>query len=348
MNTTITKPRINYIDSARGLAILFVLIGHVCTLKHGLGQYFYSFHMPMFFIISGMLLSYNDSWKNMTFYENFIKKVKSFMYPYIIFSILSILYIWFSKDLNSAINSIFIFISLEGISSLWFLPALFIGELVFILIMKHFSKIQTIISFILILIITGLFCTLGAKLGLISVTGVETYLMKGLNIINRALISSIFIAIGYYVIKIKLDEIDKKILFISSIIFLFINLCLFRYNYVNLHYSAIGNPILYYINSLTGSFGFIGISKLFLDKIKILIFYGKNSLILFVTHGNLGIIHLVEKITLHIPKSFRWMSMVILLILLETIIVLIINKYFKILINYKEFETKILKRLIKN
>lgn len=95
MNTTITKPRIDYIDSARGLAILFVLIGHLCSLKHGLGQYFYSFHMPMFFIISGMLLSYNDSWKNMTFYEIFIKKLKSFMYPYIIFSILSILYLVF-------------------------------------------------------------------------------------------------------------------------------------------------------------------------------------------------------------------------------------------------------------
>ena len=340
MNRIVTKPRIDYIDSARGIAILFVLIGHLCTLKHGLGQYFYSFHMPMFFIISGILLSYNDSWKKMTFYENFIKKLKSFMYPYIIFSILSILYIWISKDLHSAIDSIFIFISLEGISSLWFLPALLIAELLFILIMKYCSKIQTIISFILILIISGIFCVLGAKLGFISVTGVETNLMKSLNIINRALIATIFIAIGYYSINIKLD---KKMLFIISVAFLIINLSLFRYNIVNLHYSAIGNPILYYINSITGSFGYIGISKLFLDKIKILIFYGKNSLILFVTHGNLGIIHLVEKITTHIPHSIRWISMVILLILFETIIVLIINKYLRILISYKEFETKILK-----
>ena len=99
MNTTVTKPRIDYIDSARGLAILFVLIGHLCSLKYGLGQYFYSFHMPMFFIISGMLLSYNDSWKNMGFYEIFIKKLKSFMYPYIIFSILSMFFLFFNHFL---------------------------------------------------------------------------------------------------------------------------------------------------------------------------------------------------------------------------------------------------------
>ena len=340
MNTTVTKPRIDYIDSARGLAILFVLIGHLCSLKYGLGQYFYSFHMPMFFIISGMLLSYNNSWKDMAFYDIFIKKLKSFMYPYIIFSILSILYIWFSKDLNSAINSIFIFISLEGISSLWFLPALLIGELVFILIMKYCSKIQSIITFIFILIITTLFCCLGAKLGFILVTGIKTYTMQGLGIIIRSLIAAIFIVIGYYLVNINLN---KKTLFITTIISLIINLCLFRYNIVNLHYCAIGNPILYYVNSITGSIGFIGLSKLFLGKIKLLIFYGKNSLILFMTHGNLGIIHLVEKIAIYLPESIRWISMVILLIIFETIIVLIINKYLRILISYKEFETKILK-----
>ncbi|MCQ2964079.1 MAG: hypothetical protein MJ203_00725 [archaeon] len=206
--------------------------------------------------------------------------------------------------------------------------------------MKYCSKIQSIITFIFILIITTLFCCLGAKLGFISVTGIKTYTMKGLGIITRSLIACIFIAIGYYLANINLD---KKTLFITTIISLIINLCLFRYNIVNLHYCAIGNPILYYVNSITGSIGFIGLSKLFLGKIKLLIFYGKNSLILFMTHGNLGIIHLVEKIAIYLPESIRWISMVILLILFETIIVLIVNKYLRILISYKEFETKILK-----
>ena len=80
--------RIDYIDSAKGIGILFVLIGHACSLKYGLGQYFYSFHMPLFFIISGMLLCFKDNWKDMDGISIFKKKIKSLFYPYIVFSIL--------------------------------------------------------------------------------------------------------------------------------------------------------------------------------------------------------------------------------------------------------------------
>lgn len=46
--------RIKWIDILRAIAIIFVVIGH--TLTEGEVQtYFYSFHIPLFFFISGML-----------------------------------------------------------------------------------------------------------------------------------------------------------------------------------------------------------------------------------------------------------------------------------------------------
>lgn len=51
-----SSKRINYFDTAKGIAIISVVIGHYIQ-NHGLGyiplNLFYSFHMPLFFVVSG-------------------------------------------------------------------------------------------------------------------------------------------------------------------------------------------------------------------------------------------------------------------------------------------------------
>jgi fucose 4-O-acetylase-like acetyltransferase len=67
-----SKKRIDYIDMAKGFAIICVILGHA-----GLpiaGCIVYTFHMPLFFIISGML--FKDS-------PNVImKRCKKYLKPY--------------------------------------------------------------------------------------------------------------------------------------------------------------------------------------------------------------------------------------------------------------------------
>ena len=49
--------KLDYLDSTRGVALLGGIIGHIfdnCT-------WIYSFHVPVFFIISGYLLYYKDT-----------------------------------------------------------------------------------------------------------------------------------------------------------------------------------------------------------------------------------------------------------------------------------------------
>lgn len=43
------------IDAAKGIAIILVVLGHVCTGIPWLVKWIYSFHMPLFFMISGYL-----------------------------------------------------------------------------------------------------------------------------------------------------------------------------------------------------------------------------------------------------------------------------------------------------
>lgn len=47
------RERIEYIDMAKGFAILMVIVGHVSTIPTPLKSVIYSFHMPLFFFLNG-------------------------------------------------------------------------------------------------------------------------------------------------------------------------------------------------------------------------------------------------------------------------------------------------------
>ena len=79
------KRRISWIDVAKGLGIIFIVIGH--SLKTGwLREYLYSFHVPFFFFLSGITYRYKEEKKN--FWN---KKIKSIVVPYLVFGLISIL-----------------------------------------------------------------------------------------------------------------------------------------------------------------------------------------------------------------------------------------------------------------
>lgn len=53
-------PRIREYDVAKGIGIFLVIIGHNFSQGYT-HQFIYSFHMPLFLIISGALLSHNSN-----------------------------------------------------------------------------------------------------------------------------------------------------------------------------------------------------------------------------------------------------------------------------------------------
>lgn len=71
--------RIEYIDIAKGIAIIMVLLGHIDLCPIGLKSSIYSFHMPLFFILSGYFMKEGIEIRLL------IKKLfKSLMVPYLI------------------------------------------------------------------------------------------------------------------------------------------------------------------------------------------------------------------------------------------------------------------------
>ena len=85
-----SQKRISYIDTAKGIGILLVVIGHSGYPSTNLVTWISSFHMPLFFLLSGILFAHTGAATKKT--KTFLKrKLCSILIPYAFFSIASIL-----------------------------------------------------------------------------------------------------------------------------------------------------------------------------------------------------------------------------------------------------------------
>lgn len=96
--------RIAYMDAARGLAILCVVLGHLYP-GDGIVQYISSFHVPVFFILSGLLMAARDGWKTQRLTEFAAKKAKRLLYPYATFSALNLALIFARRGQKAMLRS---------------------------------------------------------------------------------------------------------------------------------------------------------------------------------------------------------------------------------------------------
>lgn len=126
-----------FIDYAKGILALLVVLGHVITLRYTYGDYWnsystwviYSFHMPLFIAISGYLTGKEIDILN---YKQFIKKkAQRLLYPWLsITIILIILIIIFPSRLYPLYQANNTFDCCYRVLTLfWFMPCVFILNL---------------------------------------------------------------------------------------------------------------------------------------------------------------------------------------------------------------------------
>ncbi|MFA0542217.1 acyltransferase family protein, partial [Vibrio sp. 10N.222.52.B7] len=133
--------RFFWVDILKVMGILTVILGHI---SNPFNNIIYSFHMPLFFALSGFFLNDKNSIK-----VNIIKDWNRLMIPYFIFGALGVfvetLKRYFlsrpSLDYSTEFISVFYDMSMESLSNsyafvLWFLPALFLSKLFLYSIIK--------------------------------------------------------------------------------------------------------------------------------------------------------------------------------------------------------------------
>ncbi len=279
------KERINWVDVARGIGVLLVIYGHGLAVTP-LRFIIYSFHMPLFFFLSGLVFHKRKNEKYLTVLKKDFKRI---LIPYFIFAAISFT-LWLSNIPLDRIRWDLVFNQIIGIFYgsgnngylainivLWFLPCLFIVKQMFWFISRLDIK--------LIIPVLFLFSALGYYFHVF---------LPNLKLpfgFESALTGVVFFGLGYMwnFIPDKYNQKFKKytlvfilILIVSTITFSLINFNLHNHQ-VDLRLNRINNYFLFYMSALSGILTVILLSMK-LNKNKILEYFGRNSLLLFVWH----------------------------------------------------------------
>lgn len=117
--------RIEWIDLCKGLGIFLVVIGHtsIAQISQTLYDWIYSFHMPMFYMLSGMV--FNPAKYN-SFRTYLQRRVKTLVIPFFILN--TILYLcarWANlPNIQPPMSEL-----LTGVLAMYFIRVLFVSEL---------------------------------------------------------------------------------------------------------------------------------------------------------------------------------------------------------------------------
>ena len=138
------RQRISWLDTAKGLAILLVVLGHVSFLPTPVLGVIYAFHMPLFFFLSGILLFR----KKEQFVPFLKKKVQTLIVPYYLFLLLQVAILAPVAALGFHHAGAYLpgVGALSGGSELWFLFALFFVEMLLFVPAQWLSRGQLAIG----------------------------------------------------------------------------------------------------------------------------------------------------------------------------------------------------------
>ena len=129
------RQRIQWVDTAKFLGIFAIYLGHFAEASGNALDFVFSYHIPLFFFLSGCMSTYDRTPSFLPFAR---KKVRTILVPSFFFSLLSLVTAILQYRLPSRNILRYLKIMLEGnirnqflAGSLWFLTCLFVMELLF-------------------------------------------------------------------------------------------------------------------------------------------------------------------------------------------------------------------------
>ena len=359
-----SEGRIVWLDAARGIGILLIVAGHILPMTLPISHFIYSFHVPLFFFLSGMVLQ-TRSVCSQPFTRFVGKKAGSLLYPYAVFSVLSLACERVFDSLDRFGGSVPGTVLLLGDGPLWFLPALFIAEVLFYVIhsidteaggcggrrghpsaanaglcawKREFHPaagkgirnrnwyLHAAVDAALLAVSTwlsGRFYFAVADPDVVSLWSIG-------NVLNRGIIGFLWMEAGWLLATIQeRDGLQNRTRNALAVLAMIGSILLSGHNtYVDLHYSLLGNPLLYYISGALAVYAVTQLSRQLPGKISdALAFWGRNSLIVFATHVNLWMLVWAERILQRMDGVLQWLLTVILVLLVEAVLVVLINRF---------------------
>ncbi len=285
------EKRLDYLDMVKGIGITLVVVGHSTYVSEGILTWLASFHMPLFFVISGFLFAHRDSDRE-AFLPYLKKRFCGMMIPYFFFSLIYIgvdyYYLYAHPEV---IDEAFIHaavlqaLSLFGISVLWFLPALFFGELCLYGLIRKCRLWLLFLAAFLGAWIPSLGVGLIQRFLPMEDNALLTWLGNLLLALLRIFPAVIFLLAGYAVCKwlerLRMGAVLEVLLGIGCML---LNAAVaFANGRVDLHYLVFNHVPYYYLGACSAALGLILLCR-HIRPYWLPVFLGTHSLIVMLTH----------------------------------------------------------------
>ncbi|MCR5502283.1 MAG: acyltransferase family protein [Lachnospiraceae bacterium] len=395
--------RLNYMDLARGIGMILVLMVHSDFSGERMSAFTTSFYMSVFFILSGMLSRIRKEAEGASSPGALIrKKAGALLVPYAWFSAI-LLIEEIVRLLCGTVEKKVFFPDLIDVllfnagGALWFLPALFFGEVIFFLLLSVFRRsakdssgeatsgegekgsrpclFVLPVTFIAAAAAVLLFNRFGREtlIGtrLLPGDGAGVLLPYALSVlfllVSRNLLSAFFLAAGYFAAG-AVDRLTERgayphgggdgeadgngnrsgrrsarsrlIAAGSGIVLLLLTIPVSLKNgAIDFNRLYFGNPLLFLISSMTGTFGLIllckGICPAYGKPLfRPLLFFGRNSLIILCTHLNFYLLYAgilgawqIDRFVTRAKSYVFLFNILLITLLLEVPVIFLIKRY---------------------
>jgi len=357
------KNRLEYMDMVKGIGILGIVVMHSTTVPAQVVFWISSLAPSLFFLASGMLIGRTKEPERKG-REILARKGRSLLLPFLYFSLIYILRdllrvlagISDMEEVRLGINDL---ATLWGSSVLWFLPALFWAESIFIFLRKVFLRrkyaaagtaaaclIMTLLSFLAnnaLKPLEGFFLSERLLYALLCI--MRTFL--------RAVYGLPFICAGYFLFEVFRGfwEGEKKIPFAGQLaggIILFLlgiplSVANGYFDFRSLDFGSM--PVLAYLSAAISFTGILLFCKS-CRPFKPLIYFGKNSLIVMATHIDFYFLYLglnlANRINAFIPgwnRVFYFVNVIGVILILEAVCIAAINRFLPALVGRRRGKT---------
>ena len=318
--------RIEYFDLAKAYLIFLVVWGHVLIVINPgyaklylavIQSFIYAFHMPAFFILHGVLFN-NEKWRKCSVKEFILKRVYTLIVPYLFFEVIGIIWKWIlgSQDIFTGLYNM---VTIRcNVGADWFLPAIFMGSLLYLIYVKFTNCVWCVVSVLLSFILPMLMNK-----------------NQVLIIVGRSLLAYGFIMIGHAGRKLFQSEKTKSIL---NIILAFaitgiVAVISLKWGGNDFYTCIIRNPVFFVIGGISGTSLILGISRLF--QCKVFSCIGQHTLTIMGTHQLFiyalsGV--LLQKIDQDVAVGF---VLLLFIIALEIPAVFVVDRYLAFFVGRK-------------
>lgn len=339
------RKRLTYLDMAKGIGIFLVILGHIEYIREDTLKWISSFHMPLFFVIGG-ILAYEKREEGRPLFSALAARARGTLVPYAAFTIMLLTMNTLEHFLDpGALSGAQLarqYVDAAtgyGIHILWFLPAYFTAGAIFLLLERRLRPVSRNLA-VLLLAVGAYGVTVIFRLDQYAVTDLPLIGFAGMDLLItllRGILAMPFLLMGWY-LGAFYGRLPRKAFPVLALLLIPGGILALHLSVFDLHYLYV-EP-WHYLAAFLSCAGLTALMRA-LPAIRPLAWLGRNSLVIMCTHAaffvvyyvSLGMFFIDNRIPL--PQPVFNLGVAVLVCAAEIPVVLIFNRYFGYLLGRK-------------